>query len=316
MRKSILSLIVIVFAFVMLSGQEQEYEPTCNMCPGTYIAKSEIDAYVRRAKAHGLTDQQIRGLDLGKLNLGIGVVYRPQGTNPAANVAEHDLISEVYHVIEGRATVVLGADLVGKVRRPATSKTVRVQNGPGNNAQSMRDGVAYNLSPGDAAIIPTGTGHQFTSVSEDITYLMVRFDPDKIVGLKSESDSAADLQTTGIETPAQQKREGARLAHLGNEYQPMCILCPGTFIPWSEVMAYAWRARANQFVDQQIRQVDIGKLNVGIGVVYRGPRDNPSANVAEHDLISEVYHVIDGSATLRLGPDLVGKQRRRRRRRR
>jgi hypothetical protein len=38
---------------------------------------------------------------------------------------------------------------------------------------------------------------------------------------------------------------------------------------------------------EQIRQVDIGKVNVGIGVVHRGKLANPENNVAEHDLISE-----------------------------
>ena len=38
------------------------------------------------------------------------------------------------------------------------------------------------------------------------------------------------------------------------------------------------RAIANQLTDQQIRQVDIGKANVGVAVVYRGRIDNPNAS--------------------------------------
>lgn len=308
MRRRVLSLIAAGCAVAVLSAQE--YEPTCRMCPGTYIAKSEIDAYAQRAIKNRLTDQQVRAVDIGKAHIGVGVVYRVAVTNPEPNIAEHDLISELYHIISGRATLVLGADLVGMERRPATAKTVRVQNGPGNNAKSMRDGVAYQLSPGDVVIIPAGTGHQFTRVDEDLTYLMVRFDPDKIVGLKSEADSKADLQTSGVETPEEQKREAARFAHLEKHYEPSCRMCPGTYIPWSEISAYVWRAKANQFIDQQIRQVDVGKVNVGVGVVHRGKLTSAESNVAEHDLVSEVYHVMSGEATLRLGPDLVGKERR------
>ena len=308
MRQLFLSVTAATLTFAALSAQD--VRPTCNMCPGTYIAKSEVDAYVKRAIANRLTDQQIRAVDVGKSNVGVGVVYRGRQANPEPNIAEHDLISELYHIIDGSATLVLGGDLVGMERRPATAKTVRVQNGPGNNAKSMRDPVAYNLSAGDVVVIPAGTGHQFTRVDDHITYLMVRFDPDKIVGLKSEADSRADLRTTGVETPEEQRAEAAKFKHLEKDYQPSCRLCPGTHVPWSEVMAYAWRARANQFVDQQIRQVDIGKVNVGVGVVHRGKLANPEANVAEHDLISEVYHVIEGSATLKLGPDLVGMERR------
>jgi mannose-6-phosphate isomerase-like protein (cupin superfamily) len=308
MRQLLCAAVAMTLAFAILSGQE--YQPTCKMCPGTYIAKSEIDAYVKRAIANKLVDQQVRAVDVGKAHVGIGVVHRGRQVNPEPNIAEHDLVSELYHIIEGSATLVLGAELEGLERRPATAKTVRVQNGPGNNAKSMRDPVAYNLSAGDVVIIPAGTGHQFTRIDDHITYLMVRFDPDKIVGVKSEADSKADLRTSGIETPEEQRAEAAKFKHLEQHYEPSCRRCPGAHVPWSEVMAYVWRARANRFVDQQIRQVDIGKANVGVGVVYREKLASPEANVAEHDLVSEVYHVISGSATLKLGPDLVGKQRR------
>lgn len=307
-RPLLLAALAIALAWAGPSGQEPQ--PSCTMCPGTYIPKSEVDAYLKRAMANGITDQQVRAVDVGKSNVGIGIVHRGRLTNAEPAVAEHDLVSELYHVIDGSATLVLGADLVGMERRPATAKTVRVQNGPGNNAKAMRDAVAYQLSAGDVVIIPAGTGHQFTRIDDHITYLMVRFDPDKIVGVKSAADSQADLRTTGIETPEEQRAEAAKFKHLEKDYQPSCRLCPGTYISWGEVMAYVWRARANQFVDQQIRQVDIGKVNVGVGVVHRGRLANAEASVAEHDLVSEVYHVMEGSATLKLGPDLVGRERR------
>ncbi len=180
-----------------LSAQEREYTPSCAMCPGTYVPNTEIQAYVRRAIANQLTDQGIRQVDIGKANVGIAVVYRGKLDNPQANVAEHDLVSEVYHVIDGSATLVLGPDLVGKVRRPSTETTVRLLNGPGNNATAMRNGIAYELKAGDAVIIPAGTGHQFTKIDDHITYLMIRIDPDKVTPHKTEADSRADLLTDG-----------------------------------------------------------------------------------------------------------------------
>ena len=74
--------------------------------------------------------------------------------------------------------------------------------------------------------------------------------------------------------------QGAVLSAQEQEYDPTCDSCPATYIPSEEVQAYVTRAIANQFTDQQIRQVDAGKTNLGIGVVYRGQRDDPQSNVA------------------------------------
>ena len=191
---------VLALAFMALLAQGQGPAPTCNMCPGTYIPNTEIQAYVKRAIANQLTDQQVRQVDIGKANVGVAVVYRGKINNPNANVAEHDLVSEVYHVIDGAATLVLGPDLVDKQRRPATETTVRLLNGPGNNAAAIRNGVTHQLKAGDVVVIPAGTGHQFTRIDDHITYLMVRVDPDKVTPHKTEADSKADLATDGRAT--------------------------------------------------------------------------------------------------------------------
>jgi mannose-6-phosphate isomerase-like protein (cupin superfamily) len=196
-RTVLMGVVAIGVTLAALSAQEKEYRPTCNMCPGTYVPSAEVQAYVKRAIANKLTDQQIRQVDIGKSNVGIAVVYRGKVANPDAAVAEHDLVSEVYHVLDGSATLVLGPDLVGKERRPAAETTVRLLNGPGNNAKGIRNGATYELKPGDVVVIPAGTGHQFTKIDDHISYLMVRIDPDKVTPHKTEADSKADLLTDG-----------------------------------------------------------------------------------------------------------------------
>ena len=119
------------------------------MCPGTYIPVSELDAYTKKAVAERLTDQQVRDVELGKAHVGIGMVYRGKLDRPATDsVAEHDLVSEVYHVISGSATLMLGPDITNRQRRPATSQTVVEFNGPGNNGSDIRNGVAVQPASG------------------------------------------------------------------------------------------------------------------------------------------------------------------------
>lgn len=169
-------------------------QPTCNMCPGTYIPRSELQAYTKKAMAEKLTDQQVRDVEIGKAHVGIGMVYRGRLDKPAPNsVAEHDLVSEVYHVISGSATLMLGPDIINRQRRPATLRTVVEFNGPGNNGSDIRNGVAHQLEAGDVVVIPAGTGHWFTRIEDHINYLMIRFDPDKVTPLRSEAQSKAYL---------------------------------------------------------------------------------------------------------------------------
>ncbi|HYR86872.1 MAG TPA: hypothetical protein VE422_22485 [Terriglobia bacterium] len=165
-------------------------QPTCNMCPGTYIPRSELEAYTKKAVAEKLVDQQVRDIDIGKSHIGIGMVYRGKLDKPAADsVAEHDQVSEVYHIISGTATLVLGPDITNRQRRPATQRTVVEFNGPGNNGSEIRNGLTVQLKPGDVVVIPAGTGHLFTKIDDHINYLMVRIDPDKVTPVRGEAKS-------------------------------------------------------------------------------------------------------------------------------
>lgn len=196
MLKPMLSVLTLLLASSVLSAQD--LKPTCNNCPGTYVPNDEIQAYVKRAIATGAIDQQVRAVDIGKSNVDVAVVYRGKLAAPAPDsVAEHDQVSEVYHVIDGSGTLVTGPDLVGKKRRPADNEAVRLLNGPGNGASSIRNGVSHELKPGDVMVIPAGTGHWFTKIDDHITYLMVRVDPDKVTPHKDEAASKADLAKGG-----------------------------------------------------------------------------------------------------------------------
>ena len=194
MKALAFALVATACLMAVLIAQGSDPQPTCRMCPATYISSDEVQAYVRKAVAEKLTDQQIRDVEIGKAHVGVGVVHRGRLTSPAADsVAEHDLVSEVYHVIDGAGTLMTGPDLVGMKRRPADLETVRLFNGPGNNAASIRNGVTHQLKAGDVVVIPAGTGHYFTRIDDHITYLMIRMDPDKATPLKDEAASRAYL---------------------------------------------------------------------------------------------------------------------------
>lgn len=188
MNKILLMFMTVACTAVPLLAQGQKInptdpQPTCNTCPGTFVPLAEK-----------LTDQQVRDIDIGKANIGIGMVYRGKLDKPRPDsVAEHDHVSEVYHIISGSATLVLGPDITNRQRRPATQRTVVEFNGPGNNGSEILNGVAHNIKAGDVVVIPAGTGHWFTRIDDHINYLMIRIDPDKVTPLRSEAQSKAYL---------------------------------------------------------------------------------------------------------------------------
>ena len=185
-------------ALFALSAQESH--PSCDRCSAIYIPAAELKAYLDRAPARavatGVADQQVRAIDIGRSNVDGGVVYRGKlavADSAKSPVAEHDLVSEVYHIMDGEATLVTGPDIVGAERRPATNNNVRNLNGPGSNGTSIRNGATYHLTAGDVIVIPAGVGHWFTQIDDHIRYLMIRVDPDKVTPLKDEAASKADL---------------------------------------------------------------------------------------------------------------------------
>ncbi|HUI80792.1 MAG TPA: hypothetical protein VLY24_22860 [Bryobacteraceae bacterium] len=185
-------------AILALMAQSGGPNPTCHHCSATYIPVSELDTYTAKAIKYQILDQQVRSVDVGKIQVGIAIVTRGKlvaDPNRKGAVAEHEQVSEVYHVIDGEGTLLTGPDLVNPVKRPADERTVRLQNGPGYNADAIRQPVTTRLKAGDMIIIPAGTGHLFTEVPDHITYMMVRIDPDKVVPTKSEAESQADLKS-------------------------------------------------------------------------------------------------------------------------
>ena len=185
----------IAVAFVIGRLSAQESKPGCVLCKATYIPASELAAYEAASRANNVTDQQVRSVNVGKTRLQIALVHRGKLDAPAPrSVAEHDLVTEVYYVLSGAGTNRTGANIVDPQRRPADDRAVRTLNGPGSNGTHLRGANTQRLRAGDVLVIPAGTGLQFTKIDDEITYLMVRIDPDKVVPLLDEAGSRAYLE--------------------------------------------------------------------------------------------------------------------------
>ena len=140
MKKLLLGLVggdPVAVAVLLGADEDQSHRPAADLqhVPGNlHPARRARGLYEESHGREAGRSAGARSIDIGKANVGIGMVYRGKLDKPGADsVAEHDQVSEVYHIIDGSATLVLGPDIVNRQRRPATQRTVVEFNGPGNN---------------------------------------------------------------------------------------------------------------------------------------------------------------------------------------
>jgi mannose-6-phosphate isomerase-like protein (cupin superfamily) len=84
---------------------------------------------------------------------------------------------------------------------------------------------------------------------------------------------------------------------------------PATHVPAADIQATLERAIAERRTDTPIRTVDAGGHNVGIGLVHRRTGTNIPGG-AVHTMVTEVYHVLEGSGTLVTGGTLRNPRKR------
>jgi mannose-6-phosphate isomerase-like protein (cupin superfamily) len=153
--------------------------------PATYVTAAEIQTNLKAALASKTTDTPIRTVDAGGHNVGVGIVQRAKSSGAGMlGSASHDQVTEVYQILEGRATLVTGGTLTEPQRRGQGATQVVSINGPGVSGKAIAGGVSHAVAKGDMVIIPAGTPHWFSEIQENLVYTVVRVDPARVVTLK------------------------------------------------------------------------------------------------------------------------------------
>jgi uncharacterized protein GlcG (DUF336 family)/mannose-6-phosphate isomerase-like protein (cupin superfamily) len=80
------------------------------------------------------------------------------------DVEYHESVVDVMHVVQGRATVLTGGEMV-EPREVAPGEL---------RAGSVEGGTPHELSEGDVLAVPNGVPHQFTAVSDPFLYFVVK----------------------------------------------------------------------------------------------------------------------------------------------
>lgn len=150
----------------------------------TYVTAAAVADTIAAAPEGRVSDQQIRHVDAGEQSLGLGVVQRPvkeMGT-PLVGIQHHKQ-AEVYRVVSGAGTLVTADRMVESKPLDPDGQVVRKLTGPSSSGR-IEGGHSQHVKAGDFVIIPAGVAHGFSEITETITYVVVRIDPEKLVELK------------------------------------------------------------------------------------------------------------------------------------
>ena len=172
---SIFAFLPAVFLVTQVIGDAQT-----KVLPAAAISAAEIQALMGPRNPNALPN--IRVVDAGGHNVGVGVLYRAEGQTQ--NTAVHFKVSEVYHVMKGSGTLVTGGTVVNPKTRAADSVEVTREDGPGVTGTAIQGGANHQLKEGDIIVIPAGTPHWFSKINGSIVYVVIRIDPSQLIALQ------------------------------------------------------------------------------------------------------------------------------------
>src|SRR5207237_2964828 len=263
--------------------------------PGTFtfIPKADLEAVMGPTRG----DRPARVVNVsGGANMGEFILHYPPAKSPMPPSSfYHSEISELYYVIRGEGTALLGGELENPAWRPANTASFKQVSGPGV-AGTLKNYKTQKWGPGDIIIVPAGVPHTIgfeVTVTNDI--LRVVIDPKRVLNLVTTREQS--LAAARAENQEQGQRQNAPArpgpANMGGTF---------TFIPKTEVAAQMLNTRG----DRPVRVVPIANnANLGAFILHYQPMKNTTpVNAFYHTEISELYYVIRGSGTALVGGEL------------
>jgi len=154
-RIAVLSALIGISAFAAFA-QRKPSEPAR---PFVVMSAQSLDDLQKKLQPDNKTSELI---DSGGMQLRVAVQHEKNKVGAAAEL--HDASDDVYYVLDGSATLVLG----GKLDAPKETD-------PGEwRSPRIIDGQTVEIKKGDLVIVPRGTPHQRTTENKDFTMLLIK----------------------------------------------------------------------------------------------------------------------------------------------
>ncbi len=108
-------------------------------------------------------DNKVEDL-IGGAGMQLRVAIQHEKDKPAADAEVHDASDDVYYVLDGAATLILG----GRLDAPHEAQ-------PGEwRAAHIVGGQTVNIAKGDLIVVPRGTPHQRSTAGKDFTMILIK----------------------------------------------------------------------------------------------------------------------------------------------
>ena len=123
------------------------------------MTSQSLDDLQKKLQPESKTSELI---DSAGMQLRVAVQHERNKTGSAAEL--HDASDDVYYVLDGSATLVLG----GKLEAPKETD-------PGEwRSPHIIDGKTVEIKKGDLVIVPRGTPHQRSTENKDFTMILIK----------------------------------------------------------------------------------------------------------------------------------------------
>ena len=152
----ILAALVMIAATVSVSAQRKPSESTRRF---VVMSSQSLDDLQKKLHPDNKTEELI---DSAGMQLRVAVQHEKNKTGAAAEL--HDASDDVYYVLDGSATLVLG----GKLEAPKETD-------PGEwRSPRIVDGKTFEIKKGDLVVVPRGTPHQRSTANQDFTMILIK----------------------------------------------------------------------------------------------------------------------------------------------
>lgn len=176
MKKSVYAILAVLLPFAAVAD---DYKVA------TVISSDSLEEVAAAAPGDRVSDQPVVHVESAEGRLGVGVVHRP--TIPAGGpigAIQHHKQSEVYRVMAGAGILVTSSTMSESDALDPDGYVVKSLTGPSDTGVITDVENSQPIAAGDIVIIPAGVAHGFSEISEPITYMVVRIDPERLVELK------------------------------------------------------------------------------------------------------------------------------------